>query len=106
MGDTVALLAKELTQDIPILFVGGVGDPIAAGLVKSLVRPEANVTGVSNRTDLEMQGSPKPIASPRNKTETTNFMLFILVTSFPANSRPLLCVTRTNRKIFRQENIL
>jgi len=56
MGGTVALLAKELTQDIPILFVGGVGDPIAAGLVKSLARPEANVTGVSNRTDLEMQG--------------------------------------------------
>ena len=52
MGGTVTLLAKELTQDIPILFVG-VADPIATGLVKSLARPEANVTGISNRTDLE-----------------------------------------------------
>ena len=54
MSGTVALLAKELTQDIPILFVGA-GDPIA-GLVKSLARPETNVTGVSNRSDFEMQG--------------------------------------------------
>jgi len=55
MGGTVALLAKELTQDIPILFVGA-GDPIATGLVKSLARPETNVTGVSTLTDLEMYG--------------------------------------------------
>ena len=55
MGGTVTLLAKELTQDIPILFVGA-GDPIATGLMKSLARPEANVTGVSTLTDLEMYG--------------------------------------------------
>src|SRR4029453_997948 len=55
MGGTAPLLAKELTRDIPIVFVGGV-DPIATGLVKSLAHPEANVTGVSNRSDLEMHG--------------------------------------------------
>ena len=55
MGGTATLIAKELTQDIPILFVGAT-DPIATGLVKSLARPEANVTGVTNSTDFEMYG--------------------------------------------------
>jgi putative ABC transport system substrate-binding protein len=54
-GTTAPLLAKELTQDIPILFVG-TSDPIASGLVKSLAHPEANVTGVSSRTDFELHG--------------------------------------------------
>ena len=52
-GSTAALLAKELTQDIPIIFVGA-SDPITSGLVKSLAHPEANVTGVSGRTDIEV----------------------------------------------------
>ena len=47
IGGTAPLVAKELTQDIPILFVGAT-DPIATGLVKSLARPEANVTGVTS----------------------------------------------------------
>ena len=55
MGATAPLLAKELTRDIPIIFVGA-SDPIASGLANSLTRPEANVTGVSNRSDFEMQG--------------------------------------------------
>src|SRR5438067_8020182 len=55
IGSTAPLLAKELTQDIPIIFVG-TSDPIAAGLVKSLAHPEANVTGVTGRTDFEVHG--------------------------------------------------
>jgi ABC-type uncharacterized transport system substrate-binding protein len=54
-GATSTLIAKELTQEIPILFVG-VADPMGAGLVKSFSRPEANVTGVTGRTDFEMNG--------------------------------------------------
>jgi putative ABC transport system substrate-binding protein len=45
-GDRVPLAAKAATSSIPIVFAIG-GDPIASGLVKSLSRPEANLTGVS-----------------------------------------------------------
>jgi putative tryptophan/tyrosine transport system substrate-binding protein len=45
-GNNTALVAKTLTSTIPILFTSGL-DPVKAGLVASLHRPEANVTGVS-----------------------------------------------------------
>ena len=45
-GNNTALIARKLTSAIPILFTSGV-DPVKAGLVASLNRPEANVTGVS-----------------------------------------------------------
>src|SRR4030095_10105603 len=38
--------AKKATRTIPIVFTG-VGDPIGSGLVESLAKPGANVTGLS-----------------------------------------------------------
>lgn len=46
-------VAKETTT-IPI--VATFGDPIAAGIVKNMARPERNVTGVSLDAGIEMQG--------------------------------------------------
>src|SRR5262249_32681216 len=48
-GEAATLAAKSATQTIPIVFTL-VGDPVAAGVVKSLAQPEANVTGVSSLT--------------------------------------------------------
>jgi len=45
-GTNTALVVKALTSTIPILFTTG-ADPVVSGVVASLSRPEANVTGVS-----------------------------------------------------------
>jgi putative ABC transport system substrate-binding protein len=41
-----ALVAKSVTQTIPIVAVGA-GDPVGSGLVASLARPGGNITGLS-----------------------------------------------------------
>jgi putative tryptophan/tyrosine transport system substrate-binding protein len=46
-GASPARAAKEATQKIPIVFTGG-GDATAIGLVKTIGRPEGNITGFSN----------------------------------------------------------
>jgi putative tryptophan/tyrosine transport system substrate-binding protein len=45
-GEVPARAARTATSTIPIVFAAG-GDPVDFGLVTSLGRPEANVTGVS-----------------------------------------------------------
>jgi putative tryptophan/tyrosine transport system substrate-binding protein len=47
VGANAAPYAKNATTTIPVVFVL-VSDPIGSGLVKSLARPEGNVTGISN----------------------------------------------------------
>ena len=46
-------VAKETTT-IPI--VASFGDPVAAGIVKNMARPERNITGISLDAGIEMQG--------------------------------------------------
>jgi putative ABC transport system substrate-binding protein len=45
IGSAATRAARGATTTVPVVFLGNF-DPIAIGLVKSLARPEANVTGV------------------------------------------------------------
>ena len=54
-GAPAALAAKSATTTIPIVFEMG-ADPIEIGLVRSLSRPEGNLTGV---TSLSVEVTPK-----------------------------------------------
>ena len=47
-GGDGALALKKVTSTIPIVFIGAVSDPIAAGLMDSLARPGGNITGFTN----------------------------------------------------------
>jgi ABC-type uncharacterized transport system substrate-binding protein len=48
-GTPPTVAAKRATSQIPIVFAPA-GDPLASGLVASLVRPGGNITGLSNQT--------------------------------------------------------
>jgi len=54
-GASAPLVAKKSTQHIPIVFIGG-ADPVQAGLVKSMARPEGNITGIARYRDTEIYG--------------------------------------------------
>ena len=49
LAPQATLAAKSITQTIPIVFVA-MGDPLASGVVASLARPGANLTGTTRMT--------------------------------------------------------
>jgi len=55
IGGTAIQLAKDLTQSIPIVFLGTT-QPAQSGIVESLARPGGNLTGLTSRPSIEFQG--------------------------------------------------
>lgn len=47
--------AKKATRTIPIVMAGGTEDPVEAGVVASLAKPGANITGLTNR-EVDLHG--------------------------------------------------
>ena len=50
-GESPALAAKRTSKSIPIVAIDLAWDPVKAGLVASLSKPEGNLTGVASQSD-------------------------------------------------------
>ena len=55
-GGTATEIANRTTKEIPVVFIWGVTDPVESGLVKSLARPDTNITGLTNEAGAEIHG--------------------------------------------------
>jgi ABC-type uncharacterized transport system substrate-binding protein len=94
-GTPPALAAKAATTTIPIVFVTA-GDPVALGLVASLNRPGANLTGVATLT---VELGPKQLEVLRELVPTATIVALLVNPTNPTNaealSRDLQAAART-----------
>jgi putative ABC transport system substrate-binding protein len=79
-GNEAAPAAKAATMAIPIVFAIG-GDPVATGLVASLNRPGANITGVAN---LNAELAPKRLQLLRQVAPNATRLGVLMDPAFPA----------------------
>jgi len=55
-GGTATGIARDATKEIPIIFIWGLADPVKMGFIKSLARPETNITGLSSLATPDVSG--------------------------------------------------
>lgn len=55
-GGTATEIARRATTKIPIIFIWGVREPVAFGIVKSLAQPGGNVTGFNSEPGTGLPG--------------------------------------------------
>jgi putative ABC transport system substrate-binding protein len=79
-GGAAARVAKAATTTIPIVFLAG-GDPVGSGLVASLNRPGANVTGIAT---LQVELGPKQLQLLRELVANAAVFGVLVDPAFPA----------------------
>jgi putative tryptophan/tyrosine transport system substrate-binding protein len=85
-----ALAAKAATTTIPIVFLTG-GDPVQIGLVKSLQRPDGNLTGV---TDLNVEVASKRLELLREFVPLASSFALLVNSANPARAETVIRETR------------
>jgi putative tryptophan/tyrosine transport system substrate-binding protein len=85
VGPLSASAAAQATKTIPVVFVG-VGDPVGTGLVPSLARPPANVTGI---TLLAIELAPKRLEALKQAVPGAARVAILWNPASPVNEREL-----------------
>jgi putative ABC transport system substrate-binding protein len=103
VGTAEALAAKAATSTVPIVF-GGVGvDPVALGLVASLNRPGANVTGIAT---LQVELGPKQLQLLRELTPNSAASGVLADPAFPSTLSIIAELQTATRTLGLQLNVV
>jgi putative ABC transport system substrate-binding protein len=86
VGAAATLAVKAATATIPIVFATG-GDPVALGLVASLNRPGANITGTAI---LEVELAPKRLQLLRDLTPNATLFGVLVDPTFPTTQSTII----------------
>jgi putative ABC transport system substrate-binding protein len=98
VADAAALAAKAATTTIPIVFTNG-ADPVASGLVASLNRPGANVTGIAILT---AELAPKRLQLLRELMPDAAVFGVLADPAYPANQSIITDLQAAARTLGRQ----
>ena len=90
LGTQGVTAAKDATKTIPIVMIG-VRDPVGTGLIASLARPGANITGVSGSAGLEIVAKQLELLK-----ETVPKIRRVAILANPANAYHQLAVKELN----------
>ena len=97
-GNAAGLAAKAQSTTVPIVFTSGV-DPVLAGLVASLNRPEANVTGASF---FNVELGPKAIGLLHELVPNTAVFALLVNPNNPESQRQPARMQEAARALGRQ----
>jgi putative ABC transport system substrate-binding protein len=101
-GDPSAVAAKAATVTIPIVFTMG-GDPVEAGLVRSLNRPGGNLTGT---TLMGVELGPKRLELVRQLVPSAINIAMLVNPDFPLASAEVRDVQAGARSLGLQTDVL